>query len=97
MKVRFSKPAQADLIRIHGYINKADPEAASRVVTRLFETALSLGDLPEQGRQTDEPGVQVIVVPQIRYFIFYTIADGQVHVVHVRHTSRSRSWLRPRR
>lgn len=92
MRVRFSRPAQADLIQIKDYIHQFDPEAASRVIARLMEVSWSLGDLPEQGRQTDEPGVLLIVVPQLRYFIFYRIVRDELHILHVRHTSRSRFW-----
>lgn len=90
MKVRFTRPARADLDQIHKYIRKFNPEAASRVMARLMEVSWSLRDLPEQGRQTDEPGVLMLVVPQLHYFVFYRITGNEVHVVHVRHTSRSR-------
>lgn len=92
MRVRFTRPAAGDITQIRDYISKFDPEAASRVIARLIEVSWGLGDLPEQGRQTDEPGVLLFVVPQLRYFIFYTIAGNEVHVLHVRHTSRSRFY-----
>ena len=96
MRVRFTRPAQADLHRIYSYIAKENLAAASRVVTRLIEHARSLGDHPQQGRKTDEPNVHVIVVPQLRYLIFYRVVDDEVQINHIRHTSRSRprGWAR---
>jgi plasmid stabilization system protein ParE len=90
MKVRFTLPAHADLHGIHSFISKDDPIAASRVVTRLIERARAPGETPHEGRETDEPNIRVIVVPRLRYFIFYTIAENEVHVTHIRHTSRRR-------
>jgi plasmid stabilization system protein ParE len=86
--------AQGDLHRLHGYISENEPIAASRVISRLIERARALGDTPEEGRKTDERNVRVIVVPRLRYFIFYAIAEDEVHITHIRHTSRRRpgSW-----
>jgi toxin ParE1/3/4 len=67
MKVRFTRPALADLDRIRAYISEHDPAAASRVVTRLVDRALDLASAPYQGRQVDEPNARVIVVPRYRY------------------------------
>ena len=96
MKVRFTRPAQADLQRIYAYIHKDDPAAASRVVARLIESARGLEQTPYQGRETDELNARVLVVPRLRYFIFYTVAENEVHVTRVRHTSRRRPsrWQR---
>ena len=90
MRVRFTRPAQRDLQRIYSYISQENPPAASRVVARLIELARSLADHPEEGRETDEPNARVIVVPKLRYFIFYSIAGDEVHITHIRHTARNR-------
>ena len=92
MKVRITRPALDDLDRIHAYISRDNPAAASRVVTRLVDRAMELAQAPYQGREVDESNVRVIVVPRFRYFIFYTIAGDEVHVTHFRHTSRRRPW-----
>jgi toxin ParE1/3/4 len=90
MRVRFTAPARADLDVIYNHIGKDNPAAASRVITRLIERARSLSENPYEGRETDEPGVRVIVLPRLRYFLFYRVHGDEVHVVHIRHTSRRR-------
>jgi toxin ParE1/3/4 len=92
MKVRFTRPALDDLDRIYDYISKDNPAAASRVVTRLIDRAMDLAQAPSQGREVDEPNARVIVVPRFRYFIFYTIEGDEIHITHIRHTSRQRPW-----
>jgi addiction module RelE/StbE family toxin len=90
MRVRFTRPAQADLRQIHAYVSKENPAEASRLIARLIERARSLGVAPYEGRETDEPHARVVVVPRLRYFIFYTIEADEVHITHIRHTSRRR-------
>ena len=96
MKVRFTRPAQRDLDKIYAYVSQDNPEVASRLVARLIERARELADNPFEGRATDEPEVRVIVAPRLRYFIFYSITGDEIHITHIRHTSRRRprSWGR---
>lgn len=95
MKVRFTRPALDDLERIRAYIAKEDPIAASRVVSQLIDRSLTLASSPYEGREVDEPNARVVVVPRFRYFIFHTIAFDEIHITHIRHTSRRRSWDMP--
>ena len=92
MKVRFTRPARDDLDGIFKYIAKDNPAAASRVVTHLIDRALALDQSPYQGREVDEPNARVIIVPRFRYFIFYTVEGDEIHITHIRHTSRQRPW-----
>jgi addiction module RelE/StbE family toxin len=90
MKVRFTRTAQRDLAQIHAYISQDSSVTASRVIVRLIERSRQLADSPLQGRETDEPSARVIIAPRLRYFIFYTIAGNEIHITHIRHTSRRR-------
>lgn len=91
MRVRFTRPALADLEAIFAYVSKHQDEATgSLVVTRLIERAMTIGSTPHEGRQVDEPNSRVVVLPRLRYFIFYTITGEEVHITHIRHTSRRR-------
>jgi addiction module RelE/StbE family toxin len=71
MKVRFARSAQRDIQRIYSYISNESPQAASRVVTRLSELSNALADHPQTGRATDQANTRVVVVPNLRHFIFY--------------------------
>ena len=92
MRVRFTRPARNDLDDIFNYIAQTNPVAASRVVAHLIDRASGLAQAPYQGREVDEPNARVIVVPRFRYFIFYAIEDDEIHITHIRHTSRKRPW-----
>jgi addiction module RelE/StbE family toxin len=96
MRVRFTRPAQRDLAQIHAFISQDNPGIASRIVALLIERSRRLADNPLEGKATDEPDARVIVAPRLRYLIFYTIAADEIHITHIRHTSRRRprAWGR---
>jgi toxin ParE1/3/4 len=96
MRVRFTRPARTDLQRIHAYVSQRDPSAASRLVTQIIDRAWALGDTPYEGRETDEPNARVLVIPRLRHLVFYMISGDEIHITHVRHTSRRRpsGWQR---
>jgi plasmid stabilization system protein ParE len=91
MIVRFTRPARSDLHAIETYISRDDPRMARLIVDRIIERAEALGRQPYTGRPSDLIGVRVAVLSRYRYVIFYSVADGEVHILHVRHMSR-RAW-----
>jgi addiction module RelE/StbE family toxin len=92
MRVRFTRPALADLNAIYAYVSERNPSAAARLVARLIDRALALADSPYQGRKIDEANGRVVVIPRYRYFIFYAIENDEIHIAPIRHTSRRRPW-----
>ena len=93
MRVRFT-PAGASRSAVNPRLRQQG--RSGRSVAPGGASHRALGDTPYEGRATDEPNARVIVVPQLRYFIFYTIAEDEVHITHIRHTSRRRpsGWMR---
>jgi plasmid stabilization system protein ParE len=60
------------------------------IVARITELAWALKDNPYEGRETDEPNALLFLVPRLHYFIFYSIVGSEIHINHIRHTSRKR-------
>ena len=92
MRVRFTRPAQADLNAIYAYVSERNPSAAARLVARLIDRVLALAHNPYQGRKIDEADGRVVVIPRYRYFIFYVVENDEIYITHIRHTSRRRPW-----
>jgi toxin ParE1/3/4 len=92
MRVRFTRPALSDLNAIYDYVSERNPSAAARLVARLIDRALALAENPYQGRKIDEINGRVVVIPRYRYFIFYAVENDEIHITHIRHTSRRRPW-----
>ena len=92
MKVRYTLPARADLEEIYTYISEHNPLAAERVKLRIKSDVGKLADLPFIGQQSDFPGIRTRKVRRYRYRIFYTVRDGEVLILHIRHGARRDPW-----
>ena len=92
MKVRYTLPARADLDEIYTYISERNPVAAERVKLRIKTDAEKLAGLPFIGQQSDFPGVRTRKVRRYPYRIFYTVRDGEVLILHIRHGARLEPW-----
>lgn len=90
MKVRFTKPALAELDSIFAYIHQHNPIAAGQVVTRVREITSQLGRFPNMGQRKYKPGVRMITVRRYPYLIFYTVdnENDEVLILSVRHAAR---------
>jgi toxin ParE1/3/4 len=90
MRVRFTTPAQRDLTQISTFLRQHHPETASRLVSTLIERAKGLVEQPYEGRRADEANVRVLIVSQLSYLIFYSVVEDEIHIIHIRHSSRNR-------
>lgn len=92
-EVVWAEPALMDLDAIADYIALDNPDAARRLVQKIFEHAAHLADHPRLGSKPPELkglGYRQIVEPPCR--IFYREDAGRVLIVHV---MRSERVLRP--
>ena len=79
MKVKFTKPALAELDALFAYIHQHNPVAAGQVVARVREITSQLGRFPDMGHPKYKPGVRMITVRRYPYLIFYTVEnDGDL-------------------
>ena len=88
MKVRFTKPALAELDAIFAYIHERNPVAAGQVIARIREITSQLGHFPEMGHPKYKPGVRMITVRRYPYLIFYSVENSEVLILSVRHAAR---------
>jgi toxin ParE1/3/4 len=88
MKVRFTKPALAELDAIFAYIHQRNPVAAGRVEARIREITSQLGRFPHMGHPKYKPGVRMMPVRRYPYLIFYTVERDEVLILSVRHGAR---------
>lgn len=93
-EVIWAEPALNDLDAIADYIALDNPEAARRLVQKIFEHVDHLETHPKLGSKPEELKgwrYRQIVEPPCR--IFYREASGRVLVLHV---MRSEQLLRPK-
>ncbi len=90
MKVRYTRPALADLDVILEYVAAHTPQGAKRVRSRIQASLDLLSLHPMIGTRTDDPDIRRLAVPLYPYLVFYEAAEDEIIVHAVRHAARSR-------
>jgi toxin ParE1/3/4 len=95
MKVRFARPARADLRSIIASIAKDNPKAARRYGKLLADRALSLSDFPNRGAllRGHATARRLVVSP---YLIIYRPDRDLVRILRILHGARDIDALLPR-
>ncbi len=91
MKVRWTRLATADLVRLHDFLAAVAPEAAARVVQRLAHAPDRLIGFPRIGEKLEAYAprdVRRIIVGD--YEIRYELAHGEIYVLRLWHTRENR-------
>lgn len=88
MKVRWTRPASVDLIRIQDYIAQDNPHAAYRVVQTIRERTGKLAEHPYSGRPGRVQGTRELIVSDTPYLVAYRVQGEWVDVLAVLHGSR---------
>ena len=85
MKVRFTRPAEADLEEIIQAIAEEDPDRAAELLDQLEDAAEELSEFPERCpvvEGTSLNGVRKSVRP---YLLFYRLVPGEVQILRLAH------------
>jgi addiction module RelE/StbE family toxin len=88
LKLRWTRPALADLIEAQSYIALDNPQAAHRVAQRVWDAAARLRDNPNIGRVGHVSGTHEWVVMQTPYLLVFRIKHDAVEILRVWHTKR---------
>jgi toxin ParE1/3/4 len=90
MNVEYAPRAIADLIRIGAQSRRAfgDPVAAA-LETYIRATVARIAVMPESAlRLPQRPSVRVVPLVRYPFKIFYTVTEGTITILHIRHASR---------
>ena len=86
-RIRWTVRALRRLDQIGAYIEKDDPNAAGRVVTRLVAAVDMLAELPAAGRIGRITGTRELVLSDIPYIIPYRLRHD-IEILTVMHASQ---------
>jgi addiction module RelE/StbE family toxin len=75
MKVRYTLEALIHISAIHAFIDRRNPAAATRVVSRLRQATEDLAHFPERGRHGAVGGTREWEVKGLPYIIVYEITS----------------------
>ena len=88
MKVRVTRPAEADLSALVDYISRESPRSAAAVLDRILACLERLGAYPEIGHDGRVPGTRELTVARTPYIVVHRRAGGEVIVLRVRHAAQ---------
>jgi plasmid stabilization system protein ParE len=91
MRLRYTRPALADLAAILDYITVRSPQGANRVHARIQAILNLLLSYPRIGVQTEDENIRRIATAPYPYLIFYEISADEIIVHAVRHGARDPS------
>lgn len=89
MTLLWTPRSRSDLATIYDWIVQRNRRAAIAVVSCIRERAEMLEQFPGIGRPTEVAGLRVLPVVRYPYLVYHRVAEDEVTIVHVRHSSRA--------
>jgi addiction module RelE/StbE family toxin len=87
-RIKWLDIAVDDLEEIAHYISQDNPEAARRIVKRLWTAVKSLVDQPEIGRPGRVHGTRELVVSNTPFVVPYRVVGSEIEILRVLHGAR---------
>ncbi len=87
-KIRWLRLALADLDELMAYIAEDDPEAATKVAGKIWETTRMLSNHPAIGKPGRIFGTREIVATGTSYIIPYRVVGNEVQILRILHGAR---------
>jgi addiction module RelE/StbE family toxin len=93
MRLVFDRKALSDIENIYRWISRDSPDAAAKIVERLYASIEGLVDFPYSGRSGGDPGTQEWVVTKLPYVVVYEIRhfSNELRVLSVFHQAQDRT------
>jgi plasmid stabilization system protein ParE len=91
VRLRYTRPALADLASILDYIADHSPQGARRVHARIQAGLDLLLDHPYIGIRTDDQAIRRLTIPPYPYRVFYEPTETEIIIHAVRHAARDPS------
>lgn len=88
MILKWTRPAESDLIEILDYIAADNPGAALATIDRIEAAALRLTGFPRSGREGSVPDTRDFPIPGLPFVIIYRVRKAAIEVLRVLHGAR---------
>ena len=92
MKIKWVSLALEDLNAVGEFIAMDKPEAAGRIIGRIWEAIQLLAEHPDAGRAGRVPGTRELIISNTPFIIPYRVVDDTVQILRVLHGKRK--WPR---
>jgi plasmid stabilization system protein ParE len=87
-RLRYTRPALADLEAVLDTIAARSPQGARRVQARIQGVIALLTEFPFIGTRTNDPAIRRMTTSPFPYLVFYEATDTELIVHAVRHAAR---------
>jgi addiction module RelE/StbE family toxin len=88
MNVIYAPRALRDLEAIGAYLKQRNPDGAANVLRAIKSSIDTLAFFPQIGQRVDNAGHRRVPVLRYPYVVFYRIENGDLLILHVRHSAR---------
>ena len=88
MKIEWVRLALSDLDEAATFIAQDNPEAARRLVRRIYNTARLLSDQPDAGRPGRVHGTRELVIADTPFILPYRVVNNTVQILRALHGAR---------
>ena len=88
MRIKWLDLAVDDLEDIADYISQDNPDAADRVVSRLWAAVKSLAEQPKMGRPGRVYGTRELIVSNTPFVVPYRVVGSEIQILRVLHGAR---------
>jgi toxin ParE1/3/4 len=92
LKLRWTRPALADLVEAQNYIARENPSAAQALAQKVWDASENLCNHPGMGRTGHVEGTREWVVSDTPYLIVYRVRDEALEILRIWHGRRN--WQR---
>jgi plasmid stabilization system protein ParE len=89
VRLRYTRPALADLSAILDYIAAHSPRSAHRIQALIDLLLLR----PYIGRRTNDPAIRRMPATPYPYVVFYEVKEAEIIIHAVRHAARDPSSM----
>ncbi len=86
--IRWLPSALADVATIYGYVVDHDPDAARRMVAKIFVAPARLDTFPKSGTERPDIAKGLRSIAAGKYIILYRLHAADVEIVRVLHGAR---------
>jgi toxin ParE1/3/4 len=87
-KIRWLHLALSDLDELMDYIAQDNPEAATKVAGKIWESTRMLSNHPAMGKAGRVPGTREMVVTGTSYIVPYRVVANEVQILRVLHGAK---------
>ena len=88
MKIKWVRLALADLEEAAEFISKDNPEAARKMLRRIWAASQLLAEHPDAGRAGRVPGTRELIIGATPFIQPYRVKDNTLQILSVLHSSR---------